>query len=191
MQCIRTTHENCVEGPLSLRLFVVTTLLYGAEARVWYCKQIRQLTRFHQRWLRSIMNIKWLDYVTDNEFLRRADPPVLRLCCCLDNFARHGGSDNTKGCVLWLTGGGEVRQRCPSKTAQRSAKSAALTGWEQLAAVKAIWSLSTHTEAVQHSLNLIDVERRERKDAVRKLQLHKSCQTSASHEVLHSASNLQ
>ena len=52
---------------------VLTILLYGAETWVLYRKQVKLLERFHQRCLRSIMGIKWQDYITNEEVLARAD----------------------------------------------------------------------------------------------------------------------
>ena len=53
-----------------------TTLLYGGETWVLYRKQVRQLERFHQRCLRSILGIKWQDYVS-NEVLKRVSLPSI------------------------------------------------------------------------------------------------------------------
>ncbi|CAH1266638.1 Hypp3464 [Branchiostoma lanceolatum] len=58
---------------LVYRAVVVTTLLYGSEAWVLYRKQVKLLERFHQRCLRSILGIKWQDYTTNNEVLKRAN----------------------------------------------------------------------------------------------------------------------
>ncbi|KAK2573141.1 RNA-directed DNA polymerase from mobile element jockey [Acropora cervicornis] len=55
------------------RAAVLTTLLYGAETWVLCRKQVKLLERFHQRCLRSIMGIKWQDYITNEEVLPRAD----------------------------------------------------------------------------------------------------------------------
>ena len=57
------------------RAVVVPTLLYGAETRFLYRKQIRLLERFHQRCLRSILGIKWQDYVSNVEVFKRASLP--------------------------------------------------------------------------------------------------------------------
>ncbi|KAI8491005.1 hypothetical protein Bbelb_314240 [Branchiostoma belcheri] len=51
---------------------VLTTLLYGSESWVTYRHHLRLLERFHQRCLRSILNIHWSDYVTNVEVLERA-----------------------------------------------------------------------------------------------------------------------
>ena len=53
------------------RANVVPTVLYIAETWVLYRKQIRLLERFHQRYLRSILGIRWQDYVS-NEVHKRA-----------------------------------------------------------------------------------------------------------------------
>ena len=40
-------------------------------------RQIRLLERFHQRYLRSILGIKWQDYVSNGEVLKRASLPSI------------------------------------------------------------------------------------------------------------------
>ena len=55
------------------RAVVVPTLLYGAEAWVLYQRQVRLLERFHQRCLRTILGIRWQDYVSNEEVLSRAN----------------------------------------------------------------------------------------------------------------------
>ena len=56
---------------------VVPNLLCSAETRFLYRKQIRLLERFHQRCLRSILGIKWLDYVSTVEVFERASLPSI------------------------------------------------------------------------------------------------------------------
>ena len=56
------------------RTVVVPTLLYGAEIWVLYRKQTRLLEWFHQRCLRSI---KWQDYMSNEEVLKRASLPSI------------------------------------------------------------------------------------------------------------------
>ena len=51
---------------------VVPTLLYSTETWVLYRKQIRLLERFHQRYLRSILGIKWRDHESNEEVHKRA-----------------------------------------------------------------------------------------------------------------------
>ena len=54
------------------RAVVLTTLLYGSESWVTYSHHIRILERFHQRCLRTILQIKWWDYVPDTTVLERS-----------------------------------------------------------------------------------------------------------------------
>ena len=56
---------------------VVPTLLYGAETQFLYRKKIRLLKWFHERCLRSILGIKWLDYVSNVEVFKRASLPSI------------------------------------------------------------------------------------------------------------------
>ena len=46
--------------------------LYGAESWVTYRRHICLLERFHQRCLRTILKIKWEDYITNIEVLQTA-----------------------------------------------------------------------------------------------------------------------
>ena len=55
------------------RAVVLTTLLYGSEFWVTYRNHINLLERFHQRCLRTILNIHWSDYITNIIVLERAD----------------------------------------------------------------------------------------------------------------------
>ena len=54
------------------RAVVLTILLYGSEWWVTYRHHLRLLERFHQRCLRSILNIHWSDYITNVEVLQQA-----------------------------------------------------------------------------------------------------------------------
>ena len=54
------------------RAVVLPTLLYSSETWVAYSHHLRFLERFHQRCLRSILNIHWSDYVTNVEVLQQA-----------------------------------------------------------------------------------------------------------------------
>lgn len=51
---------------------VISTLLYGCETWTLYRRDIKKLERFHQQKLRSIMNIKWEEYITNVTVLERA-----------------------------------------------------------------------------------------------------------------------
>jgi exonuclease III len=52
---------------------VLTSLLYGCESWTVYRRHISQLEKFHMRALRSILQIRWQDKVTNLEVLDRAD----------------------------------------------------------------------------------------------------------------------
>ena len=54
------------------RTVVLTSLLYGCEAWTLYRRHLKKLEGFHMRSLRSIMNIKWQDKITNLEVLDRA-----------------------------------------------------------------------------------------------------------------------
>ena len=54
------------------RAAVLTALLYGSESWVTYRCQLRLLERFHQRCLRTILNIHWSEFVTNVEVLEQA-----------------------------------------------------------------------------------------------------------------------
>ena len=51
---------------------VLTALLYGSESWVTYRCQLRLLERFHQRCLRTILNIHWSEFVTNVEVLEQS-----------------------------------------------------------------------------------------------------------------------
>ena len=56
---------------------VIPTLLYGSETWTLYKRQLRILERFHQRCLRTILNIKWQDYISNEEVLIKAHLPSI------------------------------------------------------------------------------------------------------------------
>ena len=51
----------------------MTSLLYGSESWVLYQHHLRLLERFHQRCLRTILNIHWSDFITNTEVLEKAE----------------------------------------------------------------------------------------------------------------------
>ena len=55
------------------RAVVLTTLLYGSELWLTYRHHVRLLERFHQRCLRTILNVHWSDFVTNVKVLEQAD----------------------------------------------------------------------------------------------------------------------
>ena len=61
----------------SYRAIVIPTLLCSIESWFLYQKQIRLFERFHQRCLCSILGIRWQDYVSNEEVLKKASLPSM------------------------------------------------------------------------------------------------------------------
>ena len=86
------------------RAVVIPTLLYGAETWTLYRRQVRLLESFHQRCLRSILNIKWHDYVSNEDVLEEAQLPsiesiLLPAAAALSGTRRkNGGLSHAKSC---------------------------------------------------------------------------------------------
>ena len=83
-QLLRKTVKDSIAKCDSLRLsmkiqvyraVIVYTLLYGAETWVLYWKQIRLLEQFHQCCLHSMLGIRWQDYLSNEEVLKKASMP--------------------------------------------------------------------------------------------------------------------
>ena len=55
------------------RAVVLSSLLYGCETWTVYRRHLKQLERFHQRALRSILGIRWQDRVTNTEVFKRTN----------------------------------------------------------------------------------------------------------------------
>ena len=62
---------------------VISTLLYGSETWATYAGQESRFNTFHLRSIRRILDISWLDKVTNADVLSRAGLPSMSLC--LDN----------------------------------------------------------------------------------------------------------
>ena len=74
----RVWQNHALHIPTKIQVYravVLTSLLYGSETWVLHRRQIRLLERFQQHCLRSIMNIKWQDYITNNAVFDRAGIP--------------------------------------------------------------------------------------------------------------------
>ena len=56
-----------------IRMYVLNTLLYCAESWVIYRRHLRLIEGYHQRCLRTILNIHWSDFVTNIEVLEMAN----------------------------------------------------------------------------------------------------------------------
>ena len=70
--CVCHQRFWCTEAQLS-----PYSLLYGWEAWVLCRRQVQLLERFHQRFLRSIMDINWQDYMINIEILKLAKLPSI------------------------------------------------------------------------------------------------------------------
>ena len=55
------------------RAVVLSSLLYGCETWTVYRRHLKQLERFHQRALRSILGIRWQDRATNTEVFKRTN----------------------------------------------------------------------------------------------------------------------
>lgn len=72
----RVLNQRSIRSSTKLKVYravVLTSLLYGCESWTLYRRHLKQLERFHMRSLRSILNIKWQDRVTNIEVLDRAE----------------------------------------------------------------------------------------------------------------------
>lgn len=58
---------------------VIPALLYGCEAWILYQKDLKKLEQFRQRKFRSILNIKWDDYITNISVLEQANPDSVEI----------------------------------------------------------------------------------------------------------------
>ena len=56
---------------------VLSSLLYGCESWTCYCRHHKKLDQFHLRCLRKILGITWMDKVSNQNVLRRANLPVV------------------------------------------------------------------------------------------------------------------
>ena len=55
------------------RAVILSSLLYGCETWPVYRRHLKQLERFHQRAIRSILGIRWQDRVTNTEVFKRTN----------------------------------------------------------------------------------------------------------------------
>lgn len=68
----RVWQDHCLRISTKLKVYravIIPTLLYGAKSWVLYRKQMRRLEQFHQHCLRKILNIKWQEFVSNEEVL--------------------------------------------------------------------------------------------------------------------------
>ena len=163
------------------RAVVLTTLLYGSETWVTYRSHIRLLERFHQRCLRTILNIHWSDYVTNVEVLEQAEIPSIE-AMLLKFQLRWAGhvsrmDDHRLPKIVMY---GELstghRERGAPKKRFKDCLKKSLTAcdidhksWSELAADRGAWRHTIHQAANQFEENRRDAakeKRQKRKDRV-------------------------
>ena len=72
----RVWKSHCIRLQTKLAIYkavVLSTLLYGCETWTCYRKDIATLDSFHMRHLRTILGVKWQDFVKNAQVLRRCD----------------------------------------------------------------------------------------------------------------------
>ena len=72
----KVLQHNSVRLATKLKVYhavIIPSLLYGCETWTLYRRHVKQLEQFHTRSLRSIMQIRWQDRVTNQEVLDRAN----------------------------------------------------------------------------------------------------------------------
>ena len=75
-----SSHDIRLEAKLALyNAIVLSLLLYGCEAWTLYARHVKQINSFHIRCLRSIIGIKWSDYITNDEVCARAGSSEMRI----------------------------------------------------------------------------------------------------------------
>ncbi|XP_029637978.1 uncharacterized protein LOC115213182 [Octopus sinensis] len=97
----RVWHNNNLKNKTKISVYravVLTTLLYGSETWITYRSYIRLLERFHQRCLRTILNIHWSDFITNIEVLERAEIPSIE-AMLLKSHLRWAGHVSRMPCL--------------------------------------------------------------------------------------------
>lgn len=162
------------------RAVVLSTLLYGSEAWVLYRKHIKLLERFHQRCLRSILGIKWQDYITNIEVLEKADLPSIEAMLMLRQLRWSGHvarMDDSR--IPKIVFYGELREGKRSVGAPRRRYKDQLKqqlsqcgldhrSWETLAANRSGWRSSTRAAVRKYEAKKTQAakdKRKQRKEA--------------------------
>ena len=147
------------------RAVVLTTLLYGSETWVTYRSHIRLLERFHQRCLRTILNIIWSDFVTNVEVLEQADIPSIE-AMLLKSQLRWAGHVSRmedhrlpKIVLYGELSTGHRERGAPKKRYKDGLKKSLATcnidhrGWSDMAKDRGAWRQTIHQAAKQFEVD--------------------------------------
>ena len=88
------------------RAVVLSSLLYGCETWTVYRRILKQLERFHQRALRSILGIRWQDRATNTEVFKRTN------CISIEAML-------LKSCLRWTGHVIRMEDQRPSSTVRQ------------------------------------------------------------------------
>ncbi|KAI5731855.1 hypothetical protein M8J77_017328 [Diaphorina citri] len=116
---------------------VLSSLLYSSETWTLLEEHIKQLDRFHQRCLRSILKIKWNDFVPNEEVLKKAQ------VMSIDNIIR----------IRRLRWAGHVSRMEPNRTPMQIAFAELTQGKRERQKPKCRWM-----DTVKNDLNKLGVD---------------------------------
>ena len=139
------------------RAMILPALIYSAETYTLYREHIRRLEAVQQRHLRRIMNIKWSDYISNVEVLRRAGLDSIEAVLAtmqlrwtghvirmnddrIPKKLMYGELENGKRNV----GGQKLRFKDVAKR-HLKAMEIDVSNWEQLATDRISWRSSLHS----------------------------------------------
>ena len=117
------------------RAVVLSSLLYGCETWTVYRRHLKQLERFHQRALHSILGIRWQDRATNTEVFKRTNCisiEAMLLKSCLrwtGHIYKDGGSTNSKATTVWRARAGSQETGPPLQTFQGHSESRLAMVW--------------------------------------------------------------
>ena len=111
------------------RAVVPSSLLYGCETWTVYRRHLKQLERFHQRALRSILGIRWQDRVTKTEVFERTNCISVEAMLLNRSCDQDGGSPNSKATTVWRARAGSQETGPSLQTFQGHSESRLAMVW--------------------------------------------------------------
>ena len=210
----RLAKANCAFGMLQKRVWrnkvlknatkisvykavVLPTLLYGSESWVLYRRHIRLLERFHQRSLRSILHIKWMDLVPDTTVLETAHVTSIESLLLKSQMRWVGHVSRMEDCRLpKMVFYGELktgwRERgAPNKRYKDNFKNALINcrinqdHWAEVASDRDLWRQSVHRAVTSFEENRIQASKEKR----RKRKEHAATPTDTAKNTVYVCSN--